>query len=195
LKKYLESLGVPYFYEEKEIIELAKSCMKNDSICSFCARMKRGTIYGAARREKYNVIAMGQHLDDLAESWLMSAFRNGSMRTMKANYHNDDGDLRIIRPLVFVRERLTREYASLAALPVINENCPACFEEPKERARIKQLLATQEHVLPDLFSSLLKAMKPMMKTENWRYLKKAGRLDEFFPGEESGEIPQAEDLL
>jgi tRNA 2-thiocytidine biosynthesis protein TtcA len=39
--------------------------------------MKRGMIYNAARREGYNVIAMGQHLDDCAESFLMSAFNNG----------------------------------------------------------------------------------------------------------------------
>lgn len=38
------------------------------SICSFCSRMKRGRLYAAMRREGYNVLAMGQHLDDLAES-------------------------------------------------------------------------------------------------------------------------------
>ena len=48
--------------------------------------MKRGRMYTAARREGYNVLAMGQHLDDLAESFLMSFFHNGIMRTMKANY-------------------------------------------------------------------------------------------------------------
>lgn len=64
----------------------------------------------------YNVLAMGQHLDDLAESFVMSAFnvcliscllcvrlrlvltfvflstdfqQNGCLRTMKANYHNE----------------------------------------------------------------------------------------------------------
>lgn len=29
--------------------------------------MKRGRIYACARREGYNAIALGQHLDDLAE--------------------------------------------------------------------------------------------------------------------------------
>lgn len=29
--------------------------------------MKRGRLYACARREGYNVLAMGQHLDDLAE--------------------------------------------------------------------------------------------------------------------------------
>ena len=50
------------------ILDLAKS-VDCASICSFCSRMKRGRIYTAARRENYNVLAMGQHLDDLAERY------------------------------------------------------------------------------------------------------------------------------
>ena len=53
-------------------------------------------------------------------------------------------------------------------LPVINENCPACFAQPKERARMKSLLAQQEHLHPALFSNLLKAMLPLVKAENTR---------------------------
>lgn len=45
------------------------------SICSFCSRMKRGRIYHTARREGYNVLALGQHLDDLAERWDQSSMR------------------------------------------------------------------------------------------------------------------------
>lgn len=32
------------------------------------------------------MLALGQHLDDLAESFLMGAFHNGFLRTMKAHY-------------------------------------------------------------------------------------------------------------
>jgi tRNA 2-thiocytidine biosynthesis protein TtcA len=73
--------------------------------------------------------------------------------------------LRVIRPLVYVRERFTREYAAIADLPVINENCPACFEAPKERQRAKLLLASQEHIHPQLFSSMLNAIKPLMRMQ------------------------------
>ena len=68
------------------ILQKAVSLPECASICSFCSRMKRGRLYTCARREDYNVLAMGQHLDDLAESFLMSAFHNGFIRTMKANY-------------------------------------------------------------------------------------------------------------
>ena len=34
----------------------------------------------------YNVLALGQHLDDVVESFFMAMFFNGVMRTIKANY-------------------------------------------------------------------------------------------------------------
>ena len=42
-----------------------------------------------------------------------------------------EGDLRIIRPFVYIREVHLRSFADSAHLPVIAENCPACFEAPK----------------------------------------------------------------
>ena len=45
-------------------LEMGDHCR---SICSFCSRMKRGRIYAAALKHGYNVVALGQHLDDLAE--------------------------------------------------------------------------------------------------------------------------------
>ncbi|GFU72466.1 tRNA-cytidine(32) 2-sulfurtransferase [Trichonephila clavipes] len=50
----------------------------------------------------------------------------------------------------------------LKKLPVIPENCPACFEAPKERHRMKQLLAAQEIQFPNLYLSLKTAMYPLM---------------------------------
>lgn len=100
LRAYFEALGMDYFFEEQPIIDLARSaCCSTaaqqaagrsqqeppSSICSFCARMKRGRLYAAMRREgcaaprrawldwrgcSYNVLALGQHLDDAAESFV-----------------------------------------------------------------------------------------------------------------------------
>ncbi|XP_055343261.1 uncharacterized protein LOC129591589 [Paramacrobiotus metropolitanus] len=159
---YLKALDVPYFYERQGIMDQAAALEECNSICSFCSRMKRGRLYSCARREGYNVLAFGQHLDDLAESFFMSVFHNGRLRTMKAAYTVIEGDLRMIRPLVFVREKDTRHFAESRHLPVVAENCPACFEVPKERFRVKQLLAAQELLYPGLYDSLKIAMKPLM---------------------------------
>lgn len=162
LKDYLAGLGVPYFYESYPVLELAKEKMGNASFCAFCSRMRRGLLYGAARREGCNVLALAQHLDDLAETFMMSAMFGGKLRTMRAHYVNDDGDLRVIRPFVYVRERQTLAFAKSAGLPVIAENCPACFAMPMQRWNIKQKLAQWESENRQLFASLLTAMRPLL---------------------------------
>ena len=159
---YLQSLDVPYFYQSEPILELADKHMDNNSFCAFCSRMKRGIIYSTARNNNYNVIALAQHLDDLAESFMMSAFHGGKLNTMKANYVIDKGDLRVIRPLVYVRERQTQAFAESAGLPVISENCPACFDMPTQRFYFKQLLNNEEKSNPNVYKSLLSAMRPLM---------------------------------
>ena len=162
LKPYLAELGIPYFFESQPIEKLAKEHMGKDSFCSFCSRMKRGIMYTTLRREGYGVLALAQHLDDLAESFLMSAFHGGQLRTMKANYTTTDGDLRVIRPMVYVRERQSRDFAQAAKLPVVPDSCPACFGMPTQREHMKQLLAEEESHNTTLFKSLLTAITPLM---------------------------------
>ena len=163
LEPYLESLGVAWFLERQPLLERARKHLQRDSYCSWCARMKRGIMYATARREDFNVLALAQHLDDLAESFLMSAFHGGQLRTMKAHYRTDAGDLRVIRPLVYARERQMRDYALAAELPVIRENCPACFRMPTQRAHMKALLASEENTNHQLFRSLKRTLLPLMK--------------------------------
>lgn len=163
LKAYLAELGVPYFYESQPIVEEAGRHMQGDSFCAYCSRMRRGILYRVARENGYGTLALAQHLDDLAETFLMSAFFGGKLRTMQANFMNDAGDVRVIRPLIYARERQTRDFAQRACLPVVHENCPACFAMPMQRFQMKQLLADQEQKNPLLFASLLTAMRPLME--------------------------------
>jgi tRNA(Ile)-lysidine synthase TilS/MesJ len=165
LKQYVPSLGLAYFFQSQPIMEQAKQNLKGNSFCAYCSRMKRGIMYETARRENYNVLVLAQHLDDLAESFLMSAFHNGQLQTMKAHYVNNAGDLRIIRPLVYIRERQTRQFAQDTLLPVVPDSCPACFTMPTQREHTKQLLAEQEKSHKHLFKNLLNTMRPLMKDD------------------------------
>jgi len=159
---YCASLGVEYYYQEEKIMDMAAEHMSGDSICAFCARMKRGALYSCMRKHGYNKLVLAQHLDDVVESFLMSTMHNGLIRTMKAAYTVDEGDLTVIRPGIYVRERQLRDFSYAAGLPVINENCPACFEAPKERHHIKKLLAREECIFPSLYSCLRKALMPLL---------------------------------
>ncbi|NEV61441.1 ATP-binding protein [Thiorhodococcus minor] len=162
LKDYYDRIGVPWHYEQQPLMEQAKSHMDGDSFCAYCSRMKRGIMYRICREQGYNVLALGQHLDDLAESLLMSIFHGGQLRTMKAHYLNNEGDIRIIRPLVYCRERQTGDFARRAGLPIIPDSCPACFSMPTRREHMKALLAREEELHSTLFANLLHAIKPIM---------------------------------
>mmetsp|Transcript_29052 Transcript_29052/g.32590 ORF Transcript_29052/g.32590 Transcript_29052/m.32590 type:complete len:1297 (-) Transcript_29052:13-3903(-) len=163
---YVESLGLKYHYIRDDIVGRAASSGKDgkqvSSLCAFCARMKRGNLYACARKNNCNKLVLAQHLDDLAESFMMSVMHNGFLRTMKANYKINSGDLSVIRPFAYVRESMMTEFAKSANLPVINENCPACFEEPKERARMKKLLSKEETLYPCFYDNIKRAMIPLM---------------------------------
>ncbi|KAL7543903.1 hypothetical protein ACHAXR_013290 [Thalassiosira sp. AJA248-18] len=167
---YVESLGLKYHYIRDDIVERANSSGADgktvSSLCAFCARMKRGNLYTCARTNNCNKLVLAQHLDDCAESFLMSVMHNGFIRTMKANYQINAGDVSVIRPLVYCRESLMTEFAKSAQLPVINENCPACFEEPKERARVKKLLSREETLYPNLYDHIRRALIPVMHDDS-----------------------------
>jgi tRNA(Ile)-lysidine synthase TilS/MesJ len=163
LTAWYQQRGLPWHYERQPILEQAQSHLDGDSFCAYCARMKRGIMYRLCREHGYNVLALAQHLDDLAESLLMSMFHGGQLRTMKAHYRNDAGDVRIIRPLVYSRERQTRAYAMAANLPVVPDSCPACFQMPTRREHMKALLAREEAEHSQLFPSLLQAMRPLLR--------------------------------
>ncbi|MEA3275091.1 MAG: ATP-binding protein [Pseudomonadota bacterium] len=162
LKTYYDTLGLPWFYEQQPILEQAKGHMDGDSFCAYCSRMKRGILYRICRREGYNVLALAQHLDDLAESLLMSLFHGGQLRTMKAHYLTDEGDVRIIRPLAYCRERQTADFARGAGLPVVPDSCPACFSAPTRREHMKELLSREEADHPHLFANILHAIRPLL---------------------------------
>lgn len=162
LRNYMQSLDITYYYQSQPIVQRSISHMQKHSHCTYCARIKRNIMYATARREGYNVLALAQHLDDIAESFLMSAFYSGQLRTMKAQYFNEQGDVRIVRPLLYVRERQTIAYAKEAGLPIIAESCPACVIKPVHRQHMKSWLAEEEKHNKLLFKNLLTTIKPLL---------------------------------
>lgn len=172
---YVESLGLKYHYIRDDIVSRASKSGKDgeivSSLCAYCARMKRGNLYGCARRNNCNKLVLAQHLDDCAETFMMTVMHNGFLRTMKAHYKINAGDISVIRPMVYCRESLMTDFAKAANLPVINENCPACFEEPKERARVKKLLSREETLFPHFYDNIRRSLIPLMHDDSTAILR------------------------
>lgn len=135
---------------------------KNSSICSFCARMRRGYLYSYALNNGFNKLAIAHHFDDAAESFFMNFTYNGALRTLAPRYTAQNG-LVVMRPLILARERQIKDCALKNKLQVLgDECCPAYKLEnkmPRARAQTKALLAHLEKSNPKFFISLKSAFE------------------------------------
>ena len=150
---------------EHEIINVdgkdaLKSIRKNSSICSFFSRIRRGALYSYAIKNGFNKIALGHHLDDAAESFFMNFIYNGALRTLPPIYTAYNG-LKVIRPLIFARERQLIAFAKDNNFKVVSDEfCPSCLigvKMPEKRMEAKKLLAELEKKNKKLFISLKSA--------------------------------------
>jgi tRNA 2-thiocytidine biosynthesis protein TtcA len=163
LIEHCQDEGIDHAVIKTTIMELAKEKIrKNSSFCSFFSRMRRGALYTEAHTHGYNTLALGHHLDDAAESFFMNLFYNGAMRSMAPLYKASNG-IRVIRPLIFVRERQLIDCAKQNHWKTIgDEACPAMHFDvrmPWARAEMKQFLAHLEKEKKDLFTSMRAAFQ------------------------------------
>jgi tRNA 2-thiocytidine biosynthesis protein TtcA len=127
--------------------------------CSLCSRLRRGVLYGVAAELGATKIALGHHLDDLAETLLLNLFFSGSLRSMPPKLRSDDGKNVVIRPLAYVEEKDLIAYAEERRYPTVRCSCPTCGLPDQERQVVKRMLSQLEAQHPGLKPQMLAAMK------------------------------------
>ncbi|KAL6258977.1 hypothetical protein P5V15_008900, partial [Pogonomyrmex californicus] len=171
LMSYLKALEIPYFYEE-QVTDSANVNVDNplgasvaSGTCSFCDKSVRTQLYSLAKRNGYNVLALGQHLDDLTESFLVSVFHGGVLKTMKAHYYIRREDLRVVRPFIYVREKALKQFAESKKLSISRDSRTLS----EKQNRTKELMLQQERAYPRLHWSVRTALRPLI-TANHRQI-------------------------
>lgn len=128
------------------------------SYCSICARLKRGALYGAVTKLGCNKLALGHHRDDFIETLLLNQFFVGSLKAMAAKMLADNGQVTVIRPLVYLSESDIISFAKQAKLPVTSCQCPVADSADLRRQQMKNLLTRLEQEIPHIKNSLLAAL-------------------------------------
>src|SRR5579872_6505655 len=90
-----------------------------DHGCDLCSRYRRRAVYEIVRGLGANVIAFGHTADDFCESFLRNAMFTGRMSALPAITWSRERDFRLIRPLVYVTEEITTQFAGTMGAPVI----------------------------------------------------------------------------
>src|SRR6185503_10750701 len=87
--------------------------------CDVCSRHRRRSLYTLADELGCTVLALGHTADDCAEALLRNVLFNGRIASLPPVATSRKGGLRLIRPLVYVSEALTSEYARVQGfLPI-----------------------------------------------------------------------------
>ncbi len=185
---YLRERGIDWTYvEDKPSLRLLTEQPSHG--CDICSRFRRRAVYEVARKLGANVIAFGHTADDFCESFLRNAMFTGRISTLPPMTWSSKREFRLIRPLVYVTEDLTRAFAATLGAPVVP--CGCSQKTGTVRRTLRDLFAEIEKEHPFLKETLLSAMG---KVETDRLLD-TRFLDLDGNSQESGFFSRAEALV
>ncbi len=153
--EYIKSLGVEWTYHtDNPSLQLLED--QPDHGCDLCSRFRRRAVYQIARGLGANVIAFGHTADDLCESLFRNILYTGRLSSLPPVTVSRKRDFRLIRPLIYVTEELTRGYVESKSVPVVP--CGCSLRTGTVRKGIREAIADWETEHPYLRENILKAM-------------------------------------
>lgn len=146
IKEYCESLGVELYVEKSDIAQIIFEERKESNPCSLCAKMRRGALNATAIKLGANKVALGHHIDDVLETFLLSFIYEGRLSTFKPVTYLDRSDITIIRPFIYVEEGDIKGAATRHSFPIYKNPCPA--DHHTEREYMKNLVKSITKDIP-----------------------------------------------
>ena len=186
LGEYLKQRGVAWtYFRDTPSLKLLED--QPDHGCDLCSRYRRRAVYEIAHGLSANVIAFGHTADDFCEALLRNTLFTGKLSALPPVTHSRDKEYRLIRPLVFVTEDITRAYAEARGVPVVP--CGCSQRTGTVRRSLRGLFAELEQEYPHLKENILSAMGNVDtgRLLDTRYLKldgeeqKEAAVEELFP--------------
>src|SRR5262249_6927671 len=122
LGEYLKERGIAWtYFRDTPSLQLLEDQPEHG--CDLCSRYRRRAVYEIARDLNANVIAFGNTADDFCKALLRNTMFTGKLSALPPVTASRNGDFRLIRPLVFVTEDITRDYAASKGIPIVPCGC------------------------------------------------------------------------
>lgn len=106
--------------------------------CYLCARNRKRVLFEELRSTGADRLALGHHLDDIAETTLMNISMRGSFSTMMPVQKFFGGRVSLVRPLAQTPEEKITAVAEELELPIVTIDCP--YREKNIRSDLKPLI-------------------------------------------------------
>lgn len=164
LIEFCKSKEIPLHVEFSQIAkELDFSTNKNP--CSLCARLRKGAVSRVCKDKGIKKFAFAHHLDDAVETLLMNMLYTGKFCSFSPRVYDENKDMTMIRPLVYVEESIIKDIVNREGLPVIPASCPR--DKCTTRQEMKDLVESLQKSYPDIRHKLLSSLRNVDVENLW----------------------------
>ena len=155
--KLCEEAGIPYTCLKTDIREIVFDVRKEENPCALCSKMRRGALNSAIKEQGIAKLALGHHMDDAIETFLMSLVFEGRLNCFRPVTYLDRSDVTQIRPMIYAGEQRVAKTCDALHLPVVETTCPE--DKESKRKEIKDLISQLQKQYPDIKSKVFGAMQ------------------------------------
>ena len=145
IKQLCEEYCIEYVIKKTDLYEIIFNIRKEESPCSLCARMRRGILHDTAKELGCNKIALGHHLDDAAETFMMNLLIESRIGCFAPVTYLSRRDITMIRPLIYVRETAVEQAVERLNLPIVESKCPVNEKTKREDAKLLLQKLSEEY--------------------------------------------------
>jgi tRNA 2-thiocytidine biosynthesis protein TtcA len=158
LPEWLTANGIDHRIEYKDTYSIVTDKLpQGATYCSLCSRLRRGNLYRIAREEGCSALVLGHHREDSLETFFMNLFHGGKLAAMPPRLMNDDGDIEVLRPMIYCAEPDLEKFAEHMQFPIIP--CDLCgSQEGLERNAMKAMLNDIEKRMPGRKDVMIRAL-------------------------------------
>ncbi len=159
-----DRLSVPYSIIETDIAGVVFDARHEKNPCSLCAKMRRGALNDFITERGIKKVALGHHMDDAVETFMLSLLYEGRLHTFEPVTYMSRSGVTQIRPLLYCRERDVIGYIRSLGVEVVTSTCP--MDKTSRRESVKQLLRELGKEYPDVKSKIFGAIR-RLPLEGW----------------------------
>lgn len=158
LPEFLTRHGIAHRIEYRDTYSIVTGKLPEQSTyCSLCSRLRRGHLYRVAREEGCAALVLGHHREDILETFFLNLFHGGRLAAMPPKLLNDEGDVKVLRPLAFCAEKDLARLAEALRFPIIP--CDLCgSQDGLQRNLMKQMLDDIERRMPGRKDTMIRAL-------------------------------------
>ncbi|WP_375597052.1 tRNA 2-thiocytidine(32) synthetase TtcA [Devosia sp. Naph2] len=158
LPEFLTGLGLEHRIEYQDTYSIVTDKLpQSATYCSLCSRLRRGNLYRIAREEGCTALVLGHHRDDSLETFFMNLFHGGKLAAMPPKLVNDEGDLEVLRPLIYCAEEDLQRFSDAMQFPIIP--CDLCgSQDGLQRNVTKAMLNDMERAMPGRKDVMIRAL-------------------------------------